>query len=123
MSVVTTRVVTLEDGNEGEITGYQITGGHVGKLKSSRDRSVVTCDFAACKRGKLVEKGPAVIVLEQNEDDVPAEYWSTLTLGNAKNEVRVFCSKGCLFQYLQTDFVVCPIPGRENVIEFPGTRG
>lgn len=116
MGVVTKKLVTLEDGTEGEITGYRV-GESVGLIQSVKDVSIITCDFAACHKGPLPDRKAQVIVLDQSLD-APDAYWKTLTLGNAKNEVKVFCSKKCLYEYLQTDFVSVPIPG-SNVIEMP----
>jgi len=68
----------------------------------TKQTSTITCDFEACNK-------PPILL--DKDMEVPAAYWKTLVLTNAKNEPKVFCSKGCLFQYLQTDFVACEIPG------------
>lgn len=112
MPVETKRVVTLESGEEGEITAYQINGGPVGKIESTYDISTITCDYSGCD--KNVGK-PTVLKLTPQMDP-PIGYWKTLVLTNAKSEPKVFCSKGCLFQYLQSEFIACPIPN-SNVIE------
>jgi hypothetical protein len=121
MTVLTKKVATLATGEQGEIEGFKV-GGAVGEIANVRDVITITCDFAACHNGKFVgaEKGPVSFVVD---GELPAEYYPGIRTYNAKDEMRWFCGRRCLEQYLATDYVSCPIPGLDNVIEFPRQYG